>query len=102
MTKGLAGLRKILSSHEEMMSKAGLEVQHYTELLDQQFWEQVPEENKKQVLTSSEAWCVPPRNARLFLEDLVRRKELKTAHDIPLNYLACLTRTDLDPRTTPA
>jgi len=102
MTKELDGLRKILSSHEEMMSKAGLEVQHYTELLDQQFWEQVPEENKKQVLTSSEAWCVPPRNARLFLEDLVRRKELKTAHEILVNYVSCISSSDVDARRATA
>ncbi len=102
MTKELDGLRKILSSHEEMMSKAGLEVQHYTELLDQQFWEQVPEENKKQVLTSSEAWCVPPRNARLFLEDLVQRKELKTAHEILVNYVSCISSSNVDARRATA
>src|SRR5205814_1214895 len=67
MNTEIEGLRKILSTQEEMMAQAGLSVQSYTELLDQEFWEQVPEENKKEVLTSDEAWCVPPRNVRAFL-----------------------------------
>src|SRR6266576_3113573 len=57
MNTEIEGLRKILSTQEEMMAQAGLSVQSYTELLDQEFWEQVPEENKKEVLTSDEAWC---------------------------------------------
>ena len=59
MNSEIEALRKILGSQEEMMAQAGLSVQSYTELLDQEFWEQVPEENKKEVLTSDEAWCVP-------------------------------------------
>ena len=64
MNAEIEGLRKILGTQEEMMANAGLQVQSYTELLDQEFWEQVPDENKKEVLTSDEAWCVPPRNVR--------------------------------------
>jgi hypothetical protein len=52
MNSEIGALRKILGSQEEMMAQAGLSVQTYTELLDQEFWEQVPEENKKEVLTS--------------------------------------------------
>src|SRR6266550_4382757 len=73
MNTEIEALRKILSTQEEMMAQAGLSVQSYTELLDQEFWEQVPEENKKEVLTSDEAWCVPPRNVRAFLEEMLRR-----------------------------
>src|SRR6266436_5625715 len=46
MNTEIEALRKILSTQEEMMAQAGLSVQSYTELLDQEFWEQVPEENK--------------------------------------------------------
>src|SRR5262249_5385861 len=56
MNSEIEALRKILSSQEELMASAGIQVQSYTELLDQEFWEQVPEENKKEVLTSDEAW----------------------------------------------
>src|SRR5262249_59649455 len=50
MNTEIEALRKILSSQEEQMAAAGLNVQSYTELLDQEFWEQVPDENKKEVL----------------------------------------------------
>ena len=45
MNTEIEALRKILGTQEEMMAHAGLSVQSYTELLDQEFWEQVPEEN---------------------------------------------------------
>ena len=60
MNAEIEALRKILGQQEETMSQAGLQMQSYTELLDQEFWLNVPEENKKEVLTSEEAWCVPP------------------------------------------
>src|SRR5215472_13980565 len=50
MNTEIDALRKILSTQEQMMAQAGLSVQSYTELLDQEFWEQVPEENKKEVV----------------------------------------------------
>src|SRR5215467_12948540 len=90
MNAEIEALRKILSSQEELMASAGLQVQSYTELLDQEFWEQVPEENKKEVLTSDEAWCVPPRNVRGFLEEMLRRGELKMANEILMKYASCI------------
>ena len=47
MNTEIEGLRKILGQQEQMMASAGLQVQSYTELLDQEFWEQVPEVKKK-------------------------------------------------------
>jgi hypothetical protein len=102
MNTEIEGLRKILSTQEEMMSQAGLSVQSYTELLDQEFWEQVPEENKKEVLTSDEAWCVPPRNVRIFLEDMLRRGELKTVNEILMKYAACVGLEAPEARRTTA
>src|SRR5229473_3071842 len=102
MNTEIEGLRKILSTQEEMMSQAGLSVQSYTELLDQEFWEQVPEENKKEVLTSDEAWCVPPRNVRAFLEDMLRRGELKTVNEILMKYASCIGLEAPEARRTTA
>jgi len=42
------------------------------------------------VLTSDEAWCVPPRNVRIFLEDMLRRGELKTVNEILMKYASCV------------
>ena len=102
MNSEIEALRKILGSQEEMMAQAGLSVQTYTELLDQEFWEQVPEENKKEVLTSDEAWCVPPRNVRVFLEEMLRRGELKTVNEILMKYAACIALDAPEARRTTA
>jgi hypothetical protein len=100
MNTEIEGLRKILTSQEEQMAAAGLNVQSYTELLDQEFWEQVPEENKKEVLASDEAWCVPPRNVRGFLEEMLRRGELKTVNEILMKYAACIGLESEEARRT--
>jgi hypothetical protein len=102
MNAEIEGLRKILGAQEEMMANAGLQVQSYTELLDQEFWEQVPDENKKEVLTSDEAWCVPPRNVRIYLEDLLRRGELRTVNEILMKYAACIALESPEARRTTA
>ncbi len=102
MNAEIEALRKILGSQEEMMASAGIQVQAYTELLDQEFWSQVPEENKKEVLTSDESWCVPPRNVRGFLEEMLRRGELKTVNEILLKYAACVRLEAPEARRTTA
>jgi hypothetical protein len=102
MNAEIEGLRKILTSQEEVMANAGLQVQSYTELLDQEFWEQVPDENKKEVLTSDEAWCVPPRNVRVYLEEMLKRGELKTVNEILMKYAACIGMENPEARRTTA
>jgi hypothetical protein len=102
MNTEIEALRKILTSQEEQMSNAGLQVQSYTELLDQEFWEQVPDENKKEVLASDEAWCVPPRKVRAFLEEMLRRGELKTVNEILMKYAWCIGLESDDARRTTA
>ena len=102
MNTEIEALRKILGVQEEMMASAGLSVESHTELLDQEFWKQVPEENKKEVLTSDEAWCVPPRNIRVYLEDMLRRGELKTVNEVLLNYAHCIAMDAPEARRTVA
>src|SRR5450432_1168372 len=102
MNSEIEALRKILGSQVEMMASAGLSVQSHTELLDQEFWDQVPEENKKEVLTSDEAWCVPPRNIRVYLEDQLRRGELKTVNEVLLKYATCIGMEAPEARRTTA
>jgi Lipoprotein amino terminal region len=102
MNAEIEGLRKILTSQEEVMANAGLHVQSYTELLDQEFWEQVPDENKKEVLTSEEAWCVPPRNVRVYLEEMLKRGELKTVNEILMKYAMCIGLENPEARRTTA
>src|SRR5258708_3063068 len=102
MNTEIEALRKILTTQEEQMANAGLQVQSFTELLDQEFWEQVPDENKKEVLASDEAWCVPPRKVRAFLEELLRRGELKTVNEILMKYASCIGLEAAEARRTTA
>src|SRR5207245_1054186 len=44
----------------------------------------------------------PPRNARLFVEDLVRHNKLKTAHEILVNYVSCISSSNVDARRATA
>ena len=102
MNSEIEALRKILGQQEEAMASAGVQMQSYTELLDQEFWLQVPEENKKEVLTSDEAWCVPPRNVRGFMEEMLRRGELKTVNEILTKYASCVSLDAPEARRTTA
>ena len=102
MNTEIEALRKILTTQEEQMANAGIQVQSYTELLDQEFWEQVPDENKKEVLASDEAWCVPPRKVRAFLEEMLRRGELKTVNEILMKYASCIGLESDEARRTTA
>jgi len=102
MNTEIEALRKILTSQEEQMANAGIQVQSYTELLDQEFWEQVPDENKKEVLASDESWCVPQRKVRSFLEEMLRRGELKTVNEILMKYASCIGLESDEARRTTA
>jgi len=102
MNSEIEALRKILSSQEEQMAAAGIQMQSFTELLDQELWGQVPEENKKEVLCSDEAWCVPPRNVRAFLEEMLRRGELKVVNEILMKYIGCISLEAPEARKTTA
>src|SRR5260221_1049815 len=102
MNSEIEALRKILGTQEQMMSQAGLQVESYTELLDQEFWAQVPEESKQEVLCSDEWWCVPPRNVRGFLEEMLRRGELKTVNEILMKYAGCIGLEAPEARRTTA
>jgi hypothetical protein len=102
MNTEIESLRKILTSQEEQMANAGIQVQSFTELLDQEFWQQVPDENKKEVLASDESWCVPPRNVRSFLEEMLRRGELKVVNEILMKYASCIGLEAEEARRTTA
>jgi hypothetical protein len=102
MNTEIEALRKILGQQQEQMASAGISMSSYTELLDQEFWAQVPEENKKEVLCSDESWCVPPRNVRGFLEEMLRRGELKTVNEILMKYAGCIGLDAPEARRTTA
>jgi len=50
------------------------------------------------VLTSPEAWCIPPRNVQQYLIELIGRGESDTAGNILVNYASCLRNSDAEAR----
>jgi hypothetical protein len=98
MGSELETLRKLLKAREEKMAAAGLSVESHADVLDRQFWAAVPESGKRAVLTSSEAWCIPPRNVQQYVEELMGRGESDAAADILLKYAACVRNKDAEAR----
>ena len=90
----LETLRKLLKSREEKMATAGMNVESHADVLDRQFWAAVPESGKRQVLMSTEAWCIPPRNVQQYVEELLGRGESDAAGNILLQYASCVRNKD--------
>jgi hypothetical protein len=91
-------LRKLLGSHEDKMSDAGMVVETHREILDRQFWAAVPESGKRTVLLSAEAWCIPPRNVQSYVGELVEQGNVADAVSVLQNYAACADSEDNDAR----
>ncbi len=98
MNQEIQSLRKILRASEERMAQAGLAVEDHIEILDRQFWAGVPTSGKLTVLLSPDAWCIPPRNIRQFLEELGGKGDAKTAREILLNFAQCVRSAESEAR----
>jgi len=98
MGQELETLRKILKSREEKMAGAGLSVESHADVLDRQFWAAVPDSGKRAVLTSADAWCIPPRNIQQYVEELLGRGESEAAGAILLQYASCVRNKDTEAR----
>ncbi|MGA3210178.1 MAG: hypothetical protein ABSD20_02670 [Terriglobales bacterium] len=96
----IAALRKLVNTGELAAGSAtaSKSADAFDEELDRQFWSAVPARNKKQVLLSDDAWCVPPRNIRSFVEELNGQNDNDTAARILQNYLHLLTRPEPEAR----
>ena len=99
MGKEIESLRKIIGSHEDKMGKAGILAESHADILDRAFWAQVPEQGKKSVLLSEDAYCIPPRNIRSYLDDvLVQRQDLPLIKAVLRNYLKGIKHSDVEAR----
>lgn len=98
MSQELDSLRKIMGVYEEKMARHGIEVQSHSDMLAQQFWAQVPNEKRKSVLESAEAWCVPPAQIREYVEGLVTNGEKAEAEKVLTNYANCITHKSAETR----
>jgi len=91
-------LRKILGQHEDKMAEAGILVESHREMLDRQFWATVPENAKREVLLSDEAWCIPPKNVQSYVSELIEHGEVAEAISILQNYAKCADNEEADAR----
>jgi len=98
MNQEIETLRKILGQHEDKMAEAGLLVESHRELLDRQFWASVPESAKREVLLSSEAWCIPPKNVQSYVAGLIEQGNVAEAISILQNYASCADSEEPDAR----
>ncbi|MDP9146552.1 MAG: hypothetical protein M3N22_02755 [Acidobacteriota bacterium] len=98
MNQEIENLRKILGSHENIMTDAGILVESHREILDRQFWAAVPDSAKQSVLLSEEAWCIPPRNVQSCVTDLIEKGNIADAVSILKNYASCAGSNEADAR----
>jgi hypothetical protein len=101
MSQEIEGLRKILGAHEQTLADAGIIVESNADMLDRQFWAAVPDQGKRAVLTSSDAWCIPARNLRQYVEELIARnneKDEKLALEILQNYASSIQNPENEAR----
>ena len=98
MNQEIEALRKILGQHEDKMVEAGLLVESHRELFDRQFWASVPESAKREVLLSSEAWCIPPKNVQSYVAGLIEHGDIAEAISILQNYARCADSEEPDAR----
>jgi hypothetical protein len=98
MNQEIENLRKILGAHEDKMTEGGMLFEPHKETLDRQFWAAVPERGKQLVLSSSEAWCIPPHNVQSYVRDLIKKGNVAEATRVLLNYVACVASEDPEAR----
>ena len=91
MSMELDGLRKILGVYEERMHRVGLDVQSHVEVLANEFWSQVPEQKRKQVLDGADAWCVPGAKVREHVDTLRGGGENEQADQVLAHYASFIS-----------
>jgi hypothetical protein len=88
-------LRRYLDSgHGIKKQRAGKSKDSYPDVLYRLFWSSAPDPCKRSVLLSSSAWCVPPQNIQVFVEELLRRGESEAADQILGDYAGCISNPE--------
>jgi hypothetical protein len=98
LNQEIEALRRVIGAHEERMAGAGVQYESHVQLMTQFFWEEVSDEKKREVLLTGEAWCVPARNIRKYIEELRAKGEARLIREILKNYISCITLQDPDAR----
>ena len=87
MGKEIASLRDILGEHETKLKDAGIAFEAHGDQLDQQFWTALTDSTRNTLLLSPDAWYVPPRNIREYLQEQQKLGDHDACGKILSNYL---------------
>jgi hypothetical protein len=98
LRREINALRQTLKRTEDKMGRAGLQVEPHADILEQQFWAGLPERVKRKILFSPEAYAIPPRNIRQFVEELLTRRDAESACGILQNYAQCVRTKEVEAR----
>jgi len=90
MNKEIETLRQTLGSYEEKLKSAGFDLSRPPDVLEQEFWAKMPERSKLDVLLSREAWQIPSRHVRQYLDQLAERNEADQLERVLLSYASCI------------
>jgi hypothetical protein len=94
----IAALRDILGQHEIKLKDAGIAVSSHEDQLDQQFWTALPNETKRSLLLSPDAWFVPPRHIREYSQEQQKFGDLDAWRKILSNYLKGVDSENIEAR----
>lgn len=88
MNREIDSLRETLSTYERDKKEPGFEAPPAADNLEQEFWAVAPEAAKLNILLSENAWQMPSRHVRDFIDQLVQRGEVEAVQQILLNYVS--------------
>ena len=90
MNREIEALRKTAASPEKKLRDAGYAGEESGETLEDKFWNETSDESKRQLLLSSEAWRIPARQLRKFMDRLVEQNDGESLQASILCYAGCL------------
>ena len=86
----ISALRDVLGAQENKLKDAGIVVEPYTDQLERQFWNAVPDASKRTVLLSPDAWSVPPRHLSDYVREQQKLGNHEACREVLSNYLQSL------------
>lgn len=90
LNREIEALRKVAGSYEKKLKDAGYGGEESAESLEDKFWTEASDESKRQLLLSSGAWRIPPRQARKYFDHLVEQNDGAALQEAILCYAGCI------------
>ena len=94
----ISALREVLGTQESKLKDAGIVVEPYTDQLERQFWNAVPDASKRTVLLSPDAWSVPPRHLGDYVREQQKLDNHEACREVLSNYLRGLESENAEAR----